>query len=464
MVLTEEDGRTGFFDGGAAAASRAASAAFFRTAPVAVVTAGSGPHLAAAGEDAARLGIPLLQVDDAAGEDPAARDGLRAELDRLGTTSVLTYGTPDAGWEPVLGNRELTDDAGALPDFAAPAEKADAVFLSDGSPLAAAAEATARAAGATVLRLPGGDPRADPDTVALLHGRPDADVFAAGEAFGTPELLADRVAVARTGVQLPGGGQTVFPQRRMVALYGHPGGGSLGVLGEQGIAATIQRAKDTAAQYQPHSAEPVIPALEIIATVASAEAGPDGNYSRVTPAADLLPWIEAAEAAGVYVVLDLQPGRSTFMDQAKTYTELLQRPSVGLALDAEWRLAPGQRHMEQIGSVDAGEINATARWLAELTREHALPQKVFMLHQFNTAMITNRDQVDVSHDELAVSLHADGHGTPGQKLETWNTLLTGLQPGIWPGWKNFYDEDLPTLTPEQTYTDVSPKPWFISYQ
>ena len=448
----------GIFTGTATDTAQAASAALFRSAPAAVVSAG-GDEQAAAGAEAARLGIPFLPVTGA-----ESMEKVRDELDRLGAAAVLTFGTPEAGWEQILGGREQTNVAGALPEFTTASDAADAVLLTDGSPAASAADATARAAGATVLQVPGGDPRADGNVIRTLAERPDAAVYAAGESFGTPELFDRRLATARTGVELPGGGQTVFPGRRMVALYGHPGGGSLGVLGEQGIEATIERARATAAAYQPHSTEPVIPALEIIATVASAEPGTDGNYSRATSAQDLLPWVDAAEKAGVYVVLDLQPGRGTFLDQARLYEDLLARPSVGLALDAEWRLAPGQRHLEQIGSVDAAEVNEVARWLAALTRDRSLPQKVLMLHQFNSAMITNRAQLDVSQDELAVSLHADGHGTPGEKLDTWNTLLAGLQPGIWPGWKNFYDEDRPTLSPEQTFTQVSPKPWFISYQ
>ena len=30
-------------------------------------------------------------------------------------------------------------------------------------------------------------------------------------------------------------------------------------------------------------------------------------------------------------------------------------------------------------------------------------------------------------------------------------------------WKNFYDEDTPMYTPQQTYA-LDPKPWFVSYQ
>jgi hypothetical protein len=137
---------------------------------------------------------------------------------------------------------------------------------------------------------------------------------------------------------------------------------------------------------------------------------------------------------------------------------------VGLALDPEWRLAPGQRHMEQIGSVDAAEVNQVSDWLAGLVRQHRLPQKVFMIHQFRQDMVRNERRVDTVHEELAMVLHADGHGTAGQKMETWNALRQAAPKGVRMGWKNFYDEDRPTFTPQQTYRDVDPAPWFVSYQ
>ncbi|WP_354182477.1 hypothetical protein [Arthrobacter sp. UYP6] len=365
---------------------------------------------------------------------------------------------------PATASPEPTAAADPLPEFEPDTDATDAVVLATEDPASAAAVATARAAGAEVRMVGTADPRADPEVIQLLRSHREGGIYAAGDAFGGRENFADQSNVALNAAELPGGGQTVFPGRRMVALYGHPSGGSLGVLGEQGMAESIQLAKETAAQYQPYSDEPVVPALEIITTVASSEAGPDGDYSDESAVADLLPWIEAAQAAGVYVVLDLQPGYSTFLDQALRYEELLKYPHVGLALDAEWRLAPGQRHLEQIGSVDAAEVNEVSAWLSALTRENVLPQKVFMLHQFNLSMIRNREQLQVSHSELAMSLHADGHGSPGEKQDTWNALRAGLQPEIWPGWKNFYDEDTPTLTPEQTFTQIDPKPWFISYQ
>jgi len=250
----------------------------------------------------------------------------------------------------------------------------------------------------------------------------------------------------------------------MVALYGHPGVPALGVLGEQGIPESITRAQALAAEYQPFSDEPVVPAFELISTVADSGPGPDGDYSSEATVEFLRPWVDAARDAGVYVVLDLQPGRADFLTQAKRYAELLAQPHVGLALDPEWRLGPDERPLQQIGTVGVDEINSVATWLADLTRANALPQKVLMVHQFRLAMITERERLDTSRDELAVLLHADGFGTPDLKLETWAAMHEGEPAGVHWGWKNFYDEDTPTFSPEQTLRVGPPPPVFVSFQ
>ena len=303
----------------------------------------------------------------------------------------------------------------------------------------------------------------------FLSGCGDGGNEAQDQATGTQNGTAAASASPETTPsatetpELIGGGTELFPDRRFVALYGHPGTPGLGALGEQGPEESAQRAIELAQQYQPHSEEKVLPAFEIIATTASSEPGPDGSYSSVSTVDHLMPYIEAAEKNDVYVVLDLQPGHQDFLTQAKVYEELLERPNVGLALDPEWRLAPGQVHMQQIGSVTAEEINETTDWLAELTAQNNLPQKLVILHQFSMPMIQNREDVKTDHPELEIALHADGHGTPDLKMETWNALQKGLPEDIYMAWKNFYDEDTPTFTPEQTY-NIEPKPWFVSYQ
>ena len=197
---------------------------------------------------------------------------------------------------------------------------------------------------------------------------------------------------------------------------------------------------------------------------ASAGAGKDGNYSAETKLEDLLPLIDAAEKAGVYVILDLQPGRTDFLTQAKRYESLLKRPHVGLALDPEWRLKPEQKHLRQIGSVTATEINEVGDWLAALTKANSLPQKVFVLHQFNINMIKGRSRLNMSRPELATVIHVDGQGSQPAKQSTWKYLRGEAPKGVFWGWKNFNDEDKPMLNVKQTWTDVKPHPELISYQ
>jgi hypothetical protein len=341
----------------------------------------------------------------------------------------------------------------------------DVVVLASGSPESLAGVATARAAGARVVVTGGTDPRVSADAVDALGAKATRAVVALGADFAGAPDLEWQVDTARTGTQLPGGGQVLFPGRLLVALYGSPGSGALGVLGEQDLDASLERARQHAAAFDDLVDVPVVPAFEIVATVASAVPGPDGNYSTETDPDALRPWVEAAGEAGLYVVLDLQPGRTDFRTQAQRYQALLEQPNVGLALDPEWRLGPDQEHLRQIGSVGVDEVNGVIAWLADLTREHRLPQKLFVVHQFQAGMISGRERLDTSRAELAVTIHADGQGAQGDKQATWARLHEALPPGPlhW-GWKNFYDEDAPMLTPQQTIEQVDPDPDLVTYQ
>jgi hypothetical protein len=252
------------------------------------------------------------------------------------------------------------------------------------------------------------------------------------------------------------------PGRRVVAIYGHPGDDNLGVLGEQPVGPAVRRARRVAAAYARLDDQPVVPAFELIATVASSEAGADRDYSLESTIEHLRPWVDAAAAAGLLVVLDLQPGRSDFLTQARRYAELLRQPHVGLALDPEWRLARGQRHLRDIGSVTASEVNRVGSWLAALTRRHALPQKLLIVHQFRLDMVRNRSRIR-THPELALVFQMDGQGPQHLKLSTWRAVVRGGPRGARFGWKNFYDED-PRLRSPAATAALRPSPVFVSYQ
>ena len=228
---------------GPAALAVATSAALFASAPVAVLTAAADPAgPAAAGPMAERIGAPLLLT-------PTEEDSpdVRGELTRFGTTTVLAVGEEAVRWATAaeVVAKIVTDEA-ALSPVVAPARRPSVLVLARDPTAQLAAVTTARASGADLAVLPDGDPR-----LATEHLQRPEHVVALGSGFGTPEVLEQRLAVAATGVMLPGGGQVAFPGRRMVALYGHPGAPALGVLGEQDIAGSIQRARGLAAEYQP---------------------------------------------------------------------------------------------------------------------------------------------------------------------------------------------------------------------
>lgn len=263
--------------------------------------------------------------------------------------------------------------------------------------------------------------------------------------------------------QFPAGGQTLSPDYLFVALYGTPYYPSLGVLGEQSVEASISRVKELSAQYQTLTQKNIYPTFEIIASIASEHATDNGDYSEQRPIDELRPWIEAAKKAGVYIVLDLQPGRTDFLTQAKELEPLLREPHVGLALDPEWRLAPAEFHLAQIGHVGISEVNATSQWLADIVHRDTLPQKLFLLHQFRDSMIENRELLDTSRPELDYMIQIDGQGSQEAKQDTWNLLTSMPPPNISFGWKNFYDEDVPLRSPQDTMT-AQPIPRYVSYQ
>jgi hypothetical protein len=447
------------------------TAAFARTlftrAPVVVVSGAGARAIQAADADARAVHAPVLL---AATATATALAQLAASARALHPVAVLAMGLP-ATWPGGLAARlpgvKVVSRAAALPATHTPAPLSRLAVLvsasAKSSAASAAVTATAQAAGAAVVDVKGTDPRADPAAINALARLRPASVVAIGSQFGSPALLASRIAVAETGRQLPGGGQVLFPGRRLVALYGHPGTSGLGVLGEQDLSASIARARQMAAPYRPLSSVPVVPAFEIIASVAEASPGPDGSYSYETPVSELLPWVRQATADGLYVVLDLQPGRASLLSQAEHYQSLLALPDVGLALDAEWKLQPGQKPLRQIGHVDISEVNSVVDWLAALTARHDLPQKLLVLHQFQLAMLTGERHLDTSHDDLAIVIHMDGQGTPGVKQGTWNAVTAAAPRGVFFGWKDFLVKDHPMLTPGQTMTE-KPAPVMISYQ
>ncbi|QYG95366.1 hypothetical protein HC251_03215 [Iamia sp. SCSIO 61187] len=257
--------------------------------------------------------------------------------------------------------------------------------------------------------------------------------------------------------ELPRGGTEIFPAFRVVAQYGNAQAPVMGVLGEvppEQAAARVQAAADPFATPD----RPVLPAFELIVTVAQGAPGPTGTYSTPTPMELVRPWLEAARAADMLLVLDLQPGTGDFLTDARRFEELLRQPDVGLALDPEWRMAPGQVPGQVVGGVDAAEVNEVSAWLAAIVAEERLPQKLFVIHRFTDQMVRDADQVE-DRPGLATVFHVDGFGGRSVKLRK----LDQLRGPYWTGFKLFLDEDTDLFQPAEVLALPDP-PDLVTYQ
>ena len=262
-----------------------------------------------------------------------------------------------------------------------------------------------------------------------------------------------------TPLELPRGGRTVFPAFRVVAYYGGATTSALGVLGEGTPDQAARRLARQARRFATPG-RPVLPAFELIVTVAQSSPGADGSYSAPTAPADIRRYLAAARRAKALLLLDIQPGRRDFLQEVRRYERFLREPDVGLALDAEWSMRPGQVPGETIGSTDAATINRVSGYLDGLVTRKRLPQKLLVIHQFTPQMVRNRAAVKPRRG-LAVTFHIDGFGGQFAKRSKYRQLR--VRPPFFNGFKLFYDEDRDMLTPREVL-GLKPAPDLVTYQ
>jgi hypothetical protein len=259
-------------------------------------------------------------------------------------------------------------------------------------------------------------------------------------------------------VELPQGGTKIFPEYRVVAYYGTAGTPTLGVLGEGSPDTMLPKLRRAARGFAGDRKIQV--AYELIATVAQAKPGPDGDYSQMIEESRIQRYVDQARRNKVLVILDLQPGRESFLPQAKRLEKFLVQPHVGLALDPEWRMAKGKVPGRTIGRVGAAEVNSVSGYVSGLVERHKLPEKLFVLHQFRGSMLPDVQKIE-KRPGLALVQHVDGFGTRSEKDATWKRLRRPDQFHM--GYKLFYDEDVKRYQAADVLK-FKPVPELISFQ
>ena len=285
-------------------------------------------------------------------------------------------------------------------------------------------------------------------------------VFALSRGGSGSEVSAAATPKKPAPPQLPRGGRTLLPAYRIVAYYGAPEAAQFGQLG---IGSPDSEGRQLLAQAAPYArgGRPLQPAFELIATVVTAAPGDDGRYRYRQSDTVINRYLEAARRVKALLVLDIQPGRSDFMDEVRAYDRYLRLPDVGLALDPEWSMRPGQVPGTVIGSTDAAVINRAGEYLSRLVQRYDLPQKLLIVHRFTPGMIHHERRL-AEHPGVALVVNIDGFGNPPNKVSKYH-LFARRHPPWFNGFKLFYHEDTNMMSPRAVLR-LHPRPDVIIYE
>ncbi len=266
-------------------------------------------------------------------------------------------------------------------------------------------------------------------------------------------------------LQLPRGGTTLFPDHRIVGFCGTPGAPALGrMTGE--LAAPTKELLAQADAYSGTKRRKVLPALELIAVVGQGTAGDDGLWRRRVPDEVVDRYLQSARSAKALLLLDIQPGRSDFLTEARHFDRWLREPEVGLALDPEWAMKGKERPGETFGQTSGTMIDSVADYLSKLVRDNGLPEKVLVYHRVTNRVVQDTDRIG-SHRGVAIVQSIDGIGSKAAKLRTYRLIADEKPRSVLSGIKLFFDEDTRggkrLMTPAEVLS-LRPEPVYVMYE
>jgi hypothetical protein len=224
----------------------------------------------------------------------------------------------------------------------------------------------------------------------------------------------------------------------------------------------LQQLADQNDALSPH--REVLPAFQVVVTVADPWFGDDRNFNHRADLAAIEAWVALAEAQGMALVLDVQPGHAPLQEEFDRLRPYLQRPFVHLALDSEYvmeRTPEGRYEIpgQVLGSLYAAQINPIQAQLQEIAQRIGV-NKVLIIHQFEDEMVPDKENIaDAPHVELVID--SDGFGGP-DKVRDYQQYAQ--EPAFeYGGFKLYRNWDRPLLTPPEVMS-LEPPPAVVIYQ
>lgn len=298
----------------------------------------------------------------------------------------------------------------------------------------------------------------------MRHRTTSRRTLLAGSAALTAAMLAPVAPdVSAQGDGTGGAAEALLPTYRILSYYGFPTNELMGILGEFSKEDLLPILQDQAAAYEAvDPSRPVKLAYEVIASVAQRDAGADGNYLEYTDPGWIQEYVDFTAANDLLLILDMQYGRNSTEQEIDAVEQYLLYPHVHLALDPEFHVVEGEVPGEDLGQIDAADVNYALERLGQISIDNGLPPKILIVHQFNLYSITNKEQIDDDVEGAQFVLEVDGWGDPEMKRGTYD-VVAGEVPFDFYGFKLWYQQDVPLMTPEEVLSLV-PAPDIVIYQ
>jgi LysM repeat protein len=297
-----------------------------------------------------------------------------------------------------------------------------------------------------ILVLPGSD-----------GARPDPALLPVATAEGDDALVIvprGTITERLTGLAQAADAKSPFHGKTWLSYYGRPNIPVMGILGEHSVEELIPLLRAEADAYDQANGDAlgVMPALHLVYGMATKAPGEDNSHLAFIDETTVLTYVEAAEAEGWAVILDVQIGALTPTVAITPALDFLEYSNVHLAIDPEFAMVhPGQsRPGNPIGYVTAQQVNEVQAVIDRyLTEKRLTGPRVLLVHQFQSDMIVEPEKLDTARyaERVALTLSVDGWGGPWGKISKYNSFITPDSP--FAAFKLFYQWDEPLLTPDE---------------
>lgn len=315
--------------------------------------------------------------------------------------------------------------------------------------------AVAVAAAAAVVWFALGGPSSRDDARLRIESLP----VAPAEATPAATMMVDGALISLPPLAPP---RPFLTQHRIVSVYGNPLSPALGALGEQSPEQTVIRLRAQADAYARLSDDrKVVAAMHLIYAVAQSHPGEDGTYLARMDGELVERYVRLTRDNGLLLFLDIQVGRSTVEAEMRHIFKYLAHDHVHAALDPEFAWGQTGVPGEDIGSLDAAQINRAQQMLQGFAVERRLPTKILVVHQFLPGMVKNKQALR-TYDRVELVIDADGFGPRHVKLGSWERVIREDSVQL-AGIKLFYRQDRDLMSPADVLA-LEPRPVIVIYQ